>query len=180
MTRFALLAFALFTSACAVDVDANIEDANDELRASLEDVGTDTERSSTLRNQRLARRVMHEYSPLAAKYDCKIVNVVAASWTDRSMRMKGDILTPRGKPVGQLTASMRRISKTAGTFTGQTRSGLKKGADYNMKGQFAGQAIEADMMVASNDNAAQDLEVLADWNRKGNGGTMQGVVVDCR
>jgi hypothetical protein len=178
MTRFALLAFALFTSACATDMDANLEDTTDGLRASLEDVDVETERASRA-DQRLVRSILSDYAPQAERYGCEIISVVAGVWTERTSPITGKLFDTRGNKVAILNASMQESTRTSGVINGNTHKSRLHGTDYLLQGEFDGEFIEADFLAQSNDLTIPDYLVFADWSRRGTGGTLQGVVVDC-
>jgi len=180
MTRFALFAFALFTSACAADVDANLEDSSDELRASIEGIDTDTERvSRDDRNQRVVRALVKEYGPLAKRYDCDIAGVLTASWRDRSAPIKARVMDTNGAPAADLVVKMRSTGNGEGVIYGKTVKSRLNNSDYNLRGMFEGHAIDADMVPSAASANAQNLQVFGDWTPRGSGGFMKGIVAEC-
>jgi hypothetical protein len=179
MTRFTLLAFAMFTSACATDIDANLEGTTDEFRASLEDTDASTERSSIKRNQRMVRAVMSQYGPLAEQYNCDVISVVVGSWADRSRAIRAELLNTRGHRDALLKASMRTTNQHGGMILGETFKSRLNGSEYQLRGMFDGNAIEADFLAESVQGGEADYQMFADWAPKGSGGTLKGVIANC-
>ena len=178
MTRFTLLAFALFASACATDIDTNTEDTTDGFRSSLEDIDTDTERRATRQDQQLVREVLNEYGPLARQYDCEIVAVVSAKWKNMN-RIKGAVLDVKGNRLAVLNASMRERSRNAGAIIGSTQKSRLNDTEYQMRGLFDRTVIEADFTAVTENGNAEGFDLFADWSRKGARGMMKGVIADC-
>ena len=180
MTRFALIAFALFTSACATDVQTNVEDTSDDIRASIEDLDMgDEEARSSSRSRKVVAAVLNEYGPLAKEYGCDIVGVVAASFRTRGAPIRGYIFDLKGSPLSLVEATMQWTNSLSGGFYGHTIRSKMHGTEYFIDGIFDRSAIEADFVPQDNDPSIPAYEFVADWSRRGDGGTLQGVIVDC-
>ena len=182
MTRFVLIAFALFTSACAADVDANVEDSSEELRASIEDIVTNTERMTAAdRNQRIVRTIVREYGPLAKRYNCDITGVLLGFWRERGGTIKGSVLDTRGATTSKLAAQMRSTNDGEGLIYGKTLQSRLNEDNYELHGLYDGRAIDAELVsshVSPNENE-DALQVFADWTPRGTGGFMKGIVAEC-
>lgn len=180
MTRFALFTVALFASACAADMDTNIDETSDELRASIEDIETETDRwTASERNKRIVRAIVQEYGPIAKRYECAIVGVLTGAWTDRSAKIKGTVLDRNAESAATFFAQMRPTEGGEGVFYGQTIKSRLNSNKYTIRGLFDGHAIDADMVPAGQARGDERLQILADWTPRGSGGFVKGVVTDC-
>ena len=180
MTRFSLLAFALFTSACATDVDGNTEDATDGMRASIEDIGIEGDRKATRGNLRTRDRVMSEYGPLAAQYNCDVIGVVSGHWTRSKRSISAQMIDLKGRLVSKIDASIMSRSRGQEVVVGETFKSTLHGSEYQLRGIADGYVIEADFLSESDRSGEEDYQFFADWTPKGRtGGTLKGVVVDC-
>jgi hypothetical protein len=179
MNRFTLLALALFASACATDIDANVEDNTDGFRASLEETDANTERRSSRRGQRIVDSVLNEYGPLAETYGCDIISVISGSWSDRDTPILATVFDLKGRSTSRLIGAMQMSSRSAGSIHGSTSGAPLHGVEYVLHGMVDGTVIEADFIAQSNLASIPDYLVFADRTTRGTGGSLKGVVVDC-
>ena len=180
MTRFALLTFALFTSACAAEGDTNFDDSTDEYRASMEDIDANGDRSANL-NERIVRSTVHRYSSLMEKYGCQVQSVVYGAWSTKTDGFRGQILTLQGESVARVTGTVRKGTNGLGLIAGKTTSGLSVSGEYYgeyvFKGLVDGSNIEADFHALEN---GSDYEFFADSKLKGRFNHVRGVLAVCQ
>ena len=179
MTRFAIIAFALFTSACATDIDANIE-TTDDLRAAIEDIEMEEEQTGKVRSSPgVAQAIMQEYGPLAKQFDCDIVAVIAGFSPRSDAPLRGYLMDRGGKHQGLALAAIRWTSRTAGVLTGTTVKSTLNGFDYDIEGMVDTTVIEADFLARGNGKGATDYLLFGDWKKINRGGLLKGVIVSC-
>ena len=180
MTRFALIAIALFTSACAADVNGDVEEANDDFRAAMEDIELDEEtaRSAGPRD-RVLSMVMTEYGPLAKEYGCDIAGVVVGTFSSRGAPVRGYMLNLDAERIALFQADMQWDGARSGSIHVNTVKSRLNDSEYVIDGIFDRNAIEADFMAQSNEPGVPDYHFIADWSRRGAGGLVKGVVANC-
>ena len=180
MTRFALLTFALFTSACAAEGDMNFDDSTDEYRASMEDIDANGDRTANL-NQRIVRSTVHEYSKLMDEYGCQIQSVVYGAWSTKTQSFRGQVIALQGESVARVGGVIREGIKGMGLIAGKsTPSQAVAGeyfGEYVFKGLMDGQTIEADFHALEN---GPDYEMFAHWKTKGRFNHVRGVLARCQ
>ena len=181
MTRFALLTFALFTSACAAEGEMNFDDATDEYRASLDDIDANSDRS-TDRYQSLVHSTVQSYGKLMKKYGCSVEAVVYGAWSSKTRALRGQVLSLQGQPVSHLRGTIRKGHEGLGLIAGVTKSaqdtvmGDNFHSSHVFKGLVDGSTIEADFYSVGN---GADYELFADWTTKGPNKHVRGVLANC-
>ena len=176
MTRFALLTFAMFTSACAADVDASLDAPSDDFRASVEDVDLDTERSSSAQ-ARIAATILGEYGPIAAEYGCDVVSVVFGSKSNNAGPIHGAMMSEAGRTQAKFKANVRSVGNQDPVIVGRTGKGSVEGSEYVFKGLVDGPVVEATMIAL--DDEGSDFELFGELNTGGRSLTLRGIVADC-
>ena len=174
MTRIALTFIALFASACAAETEAPMDEAQDTLRAELEDLDISTERNQS-RNSRIADAIMEEYGQLANSYGCSVESVVYGVLSTRSPAARGYVLDQDGQVEATFRSAMRLRQDGSGSIYGATKS-RDAADDFFFKGIVDGSAIEASVISVGD---GPDFELFADISTAGNRAIMKGVVVDC-
>ena len=175
MTRFALLTFAMFTSACAADVDATSDATSDDFRASVEEVELDTERS-TSSQARIASKILAEYGPIAAEYGCDVVSAVFGTKTSNSGPINGAMISESGRTQAKFKATVKSVGNQDPVIVGRTGKGSIEGSEYVFKGMVDGPVVEAEM-IALDDGS--DLEMFGELHTGGRALTLRGIVADC-
>ena len=175
MTRFALLTFAMFTSACAADVDASLETSSDDFRASVEEVELDSERG-TAAQARIAGRILSHYGPIAAEYGCDVVSVVFGTKSNNSGPIQGVMMAETGRTQARFQATTRFVGNEPPVIAGHTAKGSIEGSQYVFKGLIDGPVVEADM-IALDDGT--DFQLFGELNTAGRAISLQGIVADC-
>jgi hypothetical protein len=104
--------------------------------------------------------------------------VVSAKWKNMN-RIKGAVLDVNGNRLAVLNASMRERSRNAGAIIGSTQKSRLNDTEYQMRGLFDRNVIEADFTAVTENGNAEGFDLFADWSRKGARGMMKGVIADC-
>jgi len=174
MTRIALTLFALFASACATESDVAMDDASEELRATMEDIGMDEEQ--TAKTGRLAEAILTEYGELADQYGCDIVSIVYGAVNTRRPALSGLLMDTRGKRTGMFKGAIRSGLDNTISIVGATTKGTIEGSQYVFRGIVDGGVIEANFVSLGD---SPDYEMFADLSTRGSRAYMKGVVADC-
>ena len=173
MTRFALIPFALFASACAdsADLTATSDDLEQEFKEMVEDYHDATERragklqsidaqnlhpktAGTIAAKRpntIGQKVVgvasDRFAPRIEKQGCVMVGAAYGMWRDQRLDFRGEVFSDSGKPMVRLHGGVEITGNGTGELGGFGFNKAGRGMKVAMEGDWKGTTLDADVFV---------------------------------
>ncbi len=186
MTRFALIPFAIFASACAdtTEIEETLADAETEVRELLDSEDVDAEKGA-LADPRFHKKVLRvakdKFTRAAAMEGCKVVGATFGSWADRSYQYRGIMLDGNARPMAATAGVITYESNYSGEFNGRSYKTAPNMEKLMIEGDWRQGAILADVFsFANNQPNSVELTLFGEMRETGvGGGHFIGALAKC-
>ena len=184
MTRFALIPFALFASACADNNEYNpaAEDADQEFRDMLDEteVGTDRQHSvQTETGAKVVRIAWNRYQSEVASQGCSMIGAAYGAWTDQSQTFEGAAYYNSSAMMDEWGGQLSTTSNGRGELSGTGFNAVTGLDALIMEGDWKGSYIHADVVTKKGNRIAEMVMVGDITHVDGNRGYFIGALADC-
>ena len=205
MTRFALIPFAIFASACAdsADLTETADGLEQEFKEMVEEYHSDTERrvakpvaivaanqqppsAGTIANkrvltigQKVAGVASDRFAHLIEKQDCEMVGAAYGMWRDQRLDFRGEMFHDSGKPMARLHGELAITGNGTGEIGAFGVGKPGKTMKVAMEGDWKGSTLDADVFIGTH-SQVEELVLIGDIEGVLEGrGHFIGALADC-
>lgn len=170
MTRFALIPFAIFASACAdsADLDQSIDEVEAEVRELIEEHDGYTERSnpSSKIGPKVVQLASHRFAETLDKMDCNMVGAGFGVWgADNSRDFKGAMFHNSSQLMARVHGEVDFSGNRHGMILGESYHTTSSKSPLLIDADWKGPKVVGDVYSANGSSHDTDLALFGSMHR---------------